>query len=457
MGDRVADFRRLFAFWIDIVEDPDISSKKDPNIHIKMMRDPQVYGCFTIRSLATSSLPRAIVPGGDDDLSRMYAKKIQTMIEGIPNLPMVLKNILLAVPMGLSVNEIVWYVNDELDVVPHNLYPVHKDRFVFDLDGNLNLRSPVDVFWGERVPDRTFLPHTFDQIPGSFLNPMEEARLFFGFGLNDILYPTWYAKQIIMRMQLRYLERFGNPTRIGRYPRRNAGGRQALQGLMNDLAHDQVVLFPGDEGYDLQINELKGTGFKAFSGALEYFDKAISKAYLGSTLLLDAGDTGSYSLGRVHERTTFGRIAEYDHEAVSGVINRFLIPWIFELNGWPKKFMPKFKFTMKESQDATEIIEAMRIAQSMGFEVSVEMIEEQTGFRRARAEETILRVNPEDGSITQTAGANDVLTSRGRDKMVNEGMDMMGRDLREIRGRLEQLEDGMLHAMIEQAAINHAA
>jgi len=449
VGDRTADFRRLFAFWIDLVEDPDISSRRDPNIHVRMMRDPQIYAAFTVRALATASLPWHVKPTGDTPEALGYAKKISSMLETLPNFAKILKNIMLAIPMGMSVNEVVWMMNGGLEVAPHDLYPVHKDRFVFDLDGNLAIRSPVDIFWGEAVPKRTFIRHTFDQLPGSFLSPLDEARLLFGFGLNDVLYPTWFAKQIILRMDLRYLERFGTPTRVGRYPRRNIQARDALEELINDLARDQVALFPSDEGYDLDFLEASGGGHTAFSGMIQYFDRLISKAYLGSTLLLETsggggrggGGAGSYSLGRIQERSTFGRIVEYDHQGVASLLNKSLIQWVFELNGWPPQYMPSFEFTRKESHDINELIEALRVAQSMGFVVTAEMLTEQTGFRAAKKGETILQVDAGTGEVNQTAGI-DILGQKARQGFV----DQMG-GLSEQTMDMQQQLDEMLQAI----------
>jgi phage gp29-like protein len=449
IGRRVADFKRFFAFWIDIVEDADISTARDKNIHVKMMRDPQMYACFNIRAYATASLPWVVSPAGEDNQAREFAHKVTKMFKAMPNFPALIKNILLSVPMGLSIQEVVWWYNDNLEIIPWKLFPVHKDRFVFDLDGNLAIRSPVDVFWGEAVPEYTFIPHVSDQLPGSFYAPGEEARLFYGFGLNDVLYPTWLAKQILLRMDLRYLERFANPYRIGRYPRKNEQARAAVQSLVDDLSNDQVLLFPSDEGYDIEVSEVGQGGHASFQTILDYCDRQISKVYLGSTLLLDIGDVGSYSLGRVHERTTFGRIAEYDHNAVAGFFNNFLIPWIFELNSWPMKARPKFEFTMKESQDASEMIEALRVLQSMGFPVSAEMITEQTGFRQAEEGESILEMGMDEEGNPQVGGA--LATSTGRQQLLsgigNEGFTM---DRKKVMDQLNDLEMKVLGIQLDK-------
>jgi phage gp29-like protein len=434
-----------------VVEDVDLAASRDPNIHVKMMRDPQIYACFQIRAYATASLPWAIIPKEDSQEGKDYANRAETMLRELPSFPSIIKNILLSVPMGLSIQEVVWWYKDDLTIVPHRLWPVHKDRFVFDLDGRLALRSPIDVFWGESVPEYTFIPHVSDQLPGSFYAPHEEARQFYGFGLNDVLYPTWMAKQIIMRMDLRYLERFANAYRVGRYPRRNVQGRDEVRQLFDDLMRDQVLLFPSDEGYDIELQEASQAGHASFQGMMDYLDRQISKAYLGSTLLLDIGDVGSYSLGRVHERTTFGRIAEYDHNAVASTFNEFLLPWIFELNGWPKQYVPRFEFTMKESQDINELIEALRVLQSMGFQVSAEMVTEQTGFRQAREGENILTFQTgEEGQmqVQQTSGEQDILSPEGRQSLV--ASTPLSKGLREILGRLERIELKMLQQQLNR-------
>lgn len=449
IGDRTADFRRLFAFWIDIVEDTDISSKRDPSIMLRMMRDPQIYACHNIRTLATSSLPWTVEPADGQPASEMYANLVTQMFEKIkPSFPDFIKMVLMSRPMGLSVTELVWNISDNLSIFPFRAVPSHKDRYVFDLDGELCIRSPIDLFWGERVPDRTFLTQTFDAMPGSFNDPAEEGRIFFGFGLNDVLYPTYFAKQIILRQDLRYLERFGNPIRKGRYPRKNEQGREAIQKMLDQLCHDQVMLFPSDDGYEVDLVEASGGGHRLFQDLIDYMDRQTSKAYLGSTLLLDIGDVGSYSLGRVHERTTFGRVAEFDHNATAGLFNGTLIPWIFELNQWPKEAMPTFRFTMKESHDITELMESLRLAQAMGYQVSAEMITESTGIRAARPGETILQFLPDQNAtggmkVTQQGGEADLTTLKGQLSILAEANKQPPGWL-EMRKRVDAMENAML-------------
>lgn len=442
VGDRVADFRRFLAFWIDLVEDPDLAARSDPRSYIRMFRDPQIHACHTIRTYATACLPWHLTPADESAEARKYADKVDRFFKELPHFAYFIKNLMLAIPFGSSFTEIVWNVNEAMEIYPYKTFPVHKDRFTFDLDGNLALKSPRQIFWGEYVPEHTFLHHIFDMMPGSFVNPLEEGRLFFGFGLHDVLYPTYYAKQILLRLDLRYLNRYANPIREGRYPSKSVEGQDAVQSLFDDMAHESMILFPSDEGYDVNLHELSGVGHGSFQSMIDYFDRQISKVYLGSTLLLDVGDVGAYSLGRVHERTTFGRIAEYDHQSVSSVINSQLIESIFALNRWPKHLKPEFTFTLKESHDIGEVLEAMRVAQSMGYPLSVEMLSEQTGIRTPREGETILTVSPDEDGVSveqkQGVGGPNLMSGPGREEYVQQNRDQL-REIQSLRVKLDQL------------------
>jgi phage gp29-like protein len=249
-------------------------------------------------------------------------------------------------------------------------------------------------------------------------------------------------------MDFRYLERFGNPVRLGRYPRKNLSARTAILELIDDLAREQVALFPSDEGYDVEYLEASGGGHVSFQNILDYLDRQISKAYLGSTLLMDVGDTGSYSLGRVHERTTFGRVAEYDHHCVASTLNQFLLPWIFELNHWPSQYIPTFEFTMKESQDINQLIEALRIAQAMGFKISSEMITEQTGFRAMRPGEHELVLMDANGQMSISSGGN---------QLMEQAAAMASSEAFTLRRRIEALEAQTLQFSLDAAHAKRAA
>lgn len=421
MGSRIAGFGRHFGFYLDLVEDSDVAARQDPAVYERMQRDAHYYACLQIRGLATASLPITMVPADQQPKATFYATEILdglTGRDGMRHFTQFLLAIMQAIPQGLSVTEVVYKINKKLQVMPSMAFAEMKDRFVFDLDGNLCIRSPVDIFYGERVPDRVFVRHTFNPNGGSYFNPDDEARSFFGTGMNSIIYPWFIWKQLTLNMKFRYLDRFGSPTIIGRFPRKNAIGREQIMQMMNYLHTNGKMVWPSDDGYDVEFQEVGSTGDDKFQATIDYIDRQVSQAVLGSTLLLDQGDVGSYALGEVHERTTFGRISAFDRRAVEDTLNNGLIRWLMQLNHWNEDMSPSLSFQIKEQTELATTIEALQTLQGMGFQISAELVTEKTGFRQPRPGETILMFDPMGaaGGSQQIDGPNSPLA----------GVDMLG-------------------------------
>lgn len=427
MNQRIGGFDRLLGFYLDLVEDHDLAAQQDPQVYDRMLRDAHYNACLQIRMLATASLPMSFVPVDQSAEAAEYAEnlsKILTGRNGLLHSTNFLSSVMQAIPNGLSVTELI-YANDPINkwMYPAKAFPSHKDRYVFDLDGHLCLRSPNDVFFGEWLPERRFIPHVFSPMPGSFNSPEDEARIYYGFGLNQVIYPWFIWKQLTLNMDFRFLDRFGNPTLVGRFPRKNAAGRDKVMNLMEYLTNNGKMVWPSDDGYDIDLFEANGTGHQNFMALLEYLDKQMSQAVLGSTLLLDQGDVGSYALGKVHQQTTFGRIAEYDRRNLEDTLNATMVRWIMELNHWPMEKCPTLIFQQKETEDTFQVIESLKLLQEMGFEITAEMVSEKTGFRQPRPGETILTFDP----LGAMGGEGGFKQLNGKDSPLG-GTDLTGKE-----------------------------
>lgn len=425
LGERIAGYERLFDYYIDVVNDPDFALQKDPKAHEKMMRDGQIAGALRIRQLATASRKIIFTERHDTPLHREYASKMNNLWSKLRKPGESLLNMLEAISRGLSVQEVVWELDEHLQMFPRRMYPVDKSRFVFNLKNELALVSPIDVFYGEALPPYTFLAHRFDPEPGPFNETRFEARIPFGRGLFDRVYPWFFWKTIVLRMALRFSEIFAAPYKVGRYPENNVEAKDAVLEALKRLSSSSELVLPSGSEYDVKFEQPPTRGSTIYEWLLKYIDNQIVKIILGTTLVMEPGTQGSYTLGQSHERTTFGRIAQFDSESLCDTLEQDLVRWVFIVNNWPQELAPIVTQSPPEVGSVVETVETMLTLSERGYPISVEMISEQTGIRTARPGETVLTpletaaalmpggVPPSAGMDSSGSNGKDVDTTKG--------------------------------------------
>lgn len=403
--DRIADYRRMFAFFTDVVENSDFALKRDPQSHDKMGRDGTIFSAMRIRQLAVASRSLIIQPKDESDgKARQYADTIKTMLSDIERFPEVLLNMLDAIAKGMSVQEIEWTLDDKLNFRPKKIFPVHISRFAFDTRNQLVLRSPIENYYGERLPPYSFLHHVFDPEAGDYAQPEQEGRVVFGHGLYDRLYPWWLWKAIALRFGLRSSERSASASLIWTYPQ---GNDDALAKVMQSARlFDQwsQVFVPSAPGYDVKPMQSQYATTDVFLKIINYIDSQMAKFILGSSMLLDTSGTGAYASLEVHERTTFGRIVSFDEKSLLSTLSNQLITYIFAMNSWDMRKRPLLKFQSGPRWSLTEVVNAIIKLGEIGFPVSFEMITEETGLRQPAPNESVITFNPLSGEINVTAG-----------------------------------------------------
>jgi phage gp29-like protein len=430
VGERSAHFDTLFAYFIDLVQDPSRARRKDRDVHNRMRQDLQILGCLNVRKLATIHLKREWQPASDLPLHKEIAAKFEGWFEQQYRITETLNNFLDSILDGISINEVVWKLNEgDFTYGIDRMFPCFKDRFVFSKDGRLCMLTRRNVFYGDLVHPWQFIKHVYNISGGSWSNPTDEARLYWGQGLEDNLYPNYFFKTVVLNLYTRWLQRLSSGVFVARYPAKNPEARSTALELLEAYQEDEELAYPSGPEWDVDIKEATRAPADTYLSFIEYMDRQMSKAILGSTLIIDQGDVGTQSLGEVHERTTFGRITEYDRLGLTETINRELVPVMAQLNHIRAEDCPKFDMPLDETSPATgQILEAFVLLQSLGYDISAEMISEKTGFRRPKPGETILMVpmaglmdGSMDGMTQETDGGPlsniDASTPEGMAKM----------------------------------------
>lgn len=408
---RLTDARTMFGPYIDVLTDSDFALKKDRLAHQRMMRDCKILSSIRLRQMSTASRKLQFSPTNGSMQADRAAAFCRDMWDRVRRPTEVLLNILDAIPYGASFQEITWVPDVKRFVhFSKDITPVNKDRFVFSLDGELCLRTPHDVVYGEKLPPRSFIHHRFDPEPPSFDLTSDESQLYFGRGVLDRLYPTFLWKILTLRLGFAYLDRLAFPIKVGRYPQNNQELKADLESLLQDMDHHRTVVFPGGEGWDINLVQTPATGHNVSHDWIQYFDTAFAQVILGTTMMQETGDRGSYALGAVHNKSVFGAITEADSESLCDVVQNTWATWILELNGVPGELAPKVSQEAGRSQDVAQTVDTMLLLSDRGFPISVEQISDATGIRPAKEGETLITADMTKGitDIIQGLGGPDV-------------------------------------------------
>lgn len=401
-GDRIADTSRMFGPYLDLLEDQDFALAKDPMAYERMMRDCQIRSCLRLRQLCTASRKVEFLPRQDSPAGKEGAAFATEQWAKIRRPTEVLLNMLDAIAGGVSFNEVVWTPDPEtFSWYSREIVPAHKDRFRFTLNGELAILSQQDVFYGEIVTPRVFIHHVYDPEPASFHSPETEGNLYYGRGEFDRIYPWFLWKQLVLRLGFAYLDRLAYPIKVGRYPYRNDQARAEILSLLKDLTHHRSVAWPGGDQWELDVIQTSATGHNVGMDYLQYIDTHIAKNLLGSTLLQEPGERGSFGLGAAHIQSVFGSIVQADSASLCDTIENTWVRWLFELNGRPVCMAPKVVQAEGKTQDVTQTVDVLLTLADRGYPISIEQVAEMTGVRPAREGEALLSLNPTLGLDNQ--------------------------------------------------------
>lgn len=165
------------------------------------------------------------------------------------------------------------------------------------------------------------------------------------YGTSDLkaAYIPWWQKDVIMRFQAIWLERYPSPFLLGTYPPGTDKETQdALLAILEDLQIHTEAIIP--EGLIIDTVKMDRTGSDIYTKAIDKRDSMIARALLIPELLgfTDKGSTGSYALGKKQFDLFIGILWHFGRTLEETIREQLTIPFI----SWnfPVKEYPEFTF-----------------------------------------------------------------------------------------------------------------
>lgn len=250
-----------------------------------LLQDDRIYATFAQRRSAVVARDWAVEPGGTKRRDKMAADFIRETLEHV-RWDTVTDRMLYGVYYGFSVVECMW-ARDGRRVALDAVKVRNRRRFVFDPDFRLLLLTN-DQANGESMPDRKFW---------HFAAGADNDDEPYGRGLAYWLYWPWWFKRNHVRFWMTFLEKFGIPTGVGKYPK-SAGPREraVLLDAVRAIHSDSAVTVPGD--MVIELLEASRGGSANYDSFYLRMDEAITTVVLSQTMT--TGDGSSQAQAKVH-------------------------------------------------------------------------------------------------------------------------------------------------------------
>lgn len=340
-------------------------------IYDDLERDAQVATCMQQRRDALAGREWQVEPGDESRRAKQAAELVTAALDGI-RFNQAVRKLQQAVLRGIAVTEVLWQPGDAT-LLPAKLLDRDPRRFVFkqvaDQPMELRLRTRGSGLDGIALPPRRMIVHSHG---GLYENP-------WGLGVGHRVWWSVYFKRQGIGFWMSGLEKFGQPTVLGKYPPGTAEDDQkTLLAACVAIASENAAVIP--DGMVVELVEAKRAGtFDTYKTLCDYMDAEIAKAILGQTLTTSQGDRGSQSLGNVHNEVRL-ELVKADADALSDTLNHTLVRWIVELNlpGYAGP-MPRLWWDVSVPEDLAARAKRDVDIASLGFRPTLEYITEAYG------------------------------------------------------------------------------
>ena len=335
----------------------------DLRLYDDLLRDDRVFSVLEQRRRAVVAREWEVRPGGERRRDRQAADHLREQLEHV-GWDAVTDRMLFGVLYGFSIAEAV-YARDGARVALDRLPVRNRRRFVFGPDMRPRLLTASGSGQGERLPPRKFWCFTAGN---------DNSDDPYGRGLGHQLYWPVFFKRHQIKFWLTLLDRYGQPTPIGRYPRSQAHLKQDLLDAMRAIVTDGAAAFPDD--MTVELLETARGGRVDYDAFREAMDRAITTVVLSQTMTTEDG--ASRSQAEVHLEVR-DEVVESDARLVDDSFSRSLGRWLTEWN-WPGAATPVVRRVMETP--ARQLKRALRdqAVAALGHRPTADYVEEAYGI-----------------------------------------------------------------------------
>lgn len=334
-------------------------------------KDAHLFSVANTRRLAVTGLPWEVVSaaelpgwgagrlrGADRSLADDAAAYCDDVLRNLPGFEEGLVHLSLANGRNIAVAELIWEPSAS-GIRLVDFLPVDFSRITFDDRGELRLltaEAPVD---GVALPPSKFVVHV----------PCAGCGLPARGGLMRATAMAYLGKHFAIKDWLIFAEVFGMPVRIARYhPSATAAEKRELLDMLRQLGADATGIF--SKAVEIEIKQTRLPGeTNLYENLCLYFDREISKAWLGQTLTVDTvRNRASAGAASVHDRVRRD-LRDDDLRKEARTLRRDLLATLTRLEFGPDAPVPHFRRIPDYASSPDQLMAALRLAKDIGLSI----------------------------------------------------------------------------------------
>ena len=341
----------------------DLAGKKGLDIYRTMQqRDGQIKAVFLLKKHARLSTPWSIRPEDENDKDAInqsnFIKHCFSEMKG--NINNSLLKIWNAMRDGYSVAEINYKIipsGEFAGMIGIDNIKIRKAKnYMFECDefGNIKENGLVEA-GNKHLSINKFILFTY--------NPNDDdSDSIYGESDFRAAYRYYFSNDIIQRFWNIYLEKFGQPTVIGRYPTGTPKLKQdEYLEILKNIQTNTAITMP--VGLEAELLEATRRGDAGYKEAFDCNNNMIARSLLVGSLIMDTGEQqGSYALSKTHFDIFIYVLDYLGLETEDTIIREQIIKRLIDFN-FPRPKYPYFKFEslIKEDQKAKAEIAKMLV------------------------------------------------------------------------------------------------
>jgi phage gp29-like protein len=242
---------------------------------------------------------------------------------------------------------------------------------------NNNAFNP-DIYFDD-VKIRNWTAFLFPQLPG------DQYKL----GKFNKVAKCFIIKRENLQFWAMFNEIFGIPFRVLKTDLKDKTRMaNAITAMQSMTAAAYSVIHDDDEV--IFHNGVSASNASTFEGLLDFCNKGMSKAIIGSTMVIEDG--ASYAQSGVHERNTDAFVITYQRLAAQW-INERVLPKMSAL-GMQISENHRFKWDNTETLNKTQIVDLISKLNAAGYRVPLDYVMEHTGIPVEESPVTQVQVSP---------------------------------------------------------------
>lgn len=329
-----------------------------------VLQDFQVQSVLSQRRLALISKEWDVLPASESAQDKAAADFMRELLQAL-QWDDITDKMHYGVFYGFSVAEMM-YRRDGRFITVDRVIARKRDRFRFDLSGNLRLLTRPNVVDGEIMPAGKFW--CFATGGDNHENP-------YGIGLAHWLYwPVWFKNNGLKFWSI-YLDKFGMPTALGQHD--FGADDERLKKLLEALQAihtDSGVAVP--KGVEISLLEATRNGTSDYETFLKYLDNAIAKVTVGQVASTEGtpGRLGNEDL----QSDVREDLVKADADLICESWNRGPARWLTEWN-FPGAKPPRVWREVEPDEDLNERVQRDKTLFDIGFKPTPDYITQTYG------------------------------------------------------------------------------